>query len=131
VFSRKSDDLTAPGRGVRSTRGRRALRIPPLFVLEEEWLKPLEMTQTALADKIGVHIQVVNGIIQGRRAVTAKTALLMGRSGPTRRRPCALCSAPLALAEDLLHPTHVAARFRATVWRTSRQTDRRKLIEKP
>ncbi len=58
-------------------------RLPPPTrpgeVLEEEWLKPLEMTQTALADKMGVHVQVVNGIIQGRRAVTAKTALLLAR----------------------------------------------------
>jgi addiction module HigA family antidote len=49
----------------------------PGEVLEEEWLKPKAMSQTALAEKMGVHVQVVNGIVQGRRAVTAKTALLL------------------------------------------------------
>jgi len=59
-------------------------RLPPPTspgeVLEEEWLKPLGMKQTALAAKMGLHVQVVNGIIQGRRAVTAKTALLLARA---------------------------------------------------
>jgi addiction module HigA family antidote len=38
------------------------------------------MTQTALAEQMGVHVQVVNGIVQGRRAVTAKTALLLANA---------------------------------------------------
>jgi len=49
-------------------------------VLEEEWLKAKGMTQTALTGKMGLHVQVVNGIVQGRRAVTAKTALLLARA---------------------------------------------------
>ncbi len=49
-------------------------------MLEEEWLKPKGMTQTALAEKMGLHVQVVNGIVQGRRAVTAKTALLLAKA---------------------------------------------------
>jgi len=52
---------------------------PPGEVLEEEWLKAKGMSQTALAQKMGVHVQVVNGMVQGRRAVTAKTALLLAR----------------------------------------------------
>jgi antitoxin HigA-1 len=52
---------------------------PPGEVLEE-WLKPKGMTQTALAERMGLHVQVVNGIVQGRRAVTAKTALLLARA---------------------------------------------------
>src|SRR5579863_7784060 len=59
-------------------------RLPPPTlpgeVLEEEWLKPKGMTQTALAEKMGLHVQVVNGIVQGRRAVTAKTALLLAKA---------------------------------------------------
>jgi antitoxin HigA-1 len=62
-------------------------RVPPPTrpgeVLEEEWLKPLGMSQTALAEKMGVHVQVVNGIVQGRRAVTPKTALLLARTFDT------------------------------------------------
>jgi antitoxin HigA-1 len=56
-------------------------RLPPPprpgEVLLEEWLKPKGVSQTALAEKMGLHVQVVNGIVQGRRAVTAKTALLL------------------------------------------------------
>jgi addiction module HigA family antidote len=59
-------------------------RLPPPTrpgeVLEEEWLKPKGMSQTALAAKMGLHVQVVNGIVQGRRAVTAKTALLLAHA---------------------------------------------------
>jgi addiction module HigA family antidote len=59
-------------------------RLPPPTlpgeVLEEDWLKPRGMSQTALAEKMGLHVQVVNGIVQGRRAVTAKTALLLGKA---------------------------------------------------
>ncbi len=35
---------------------------------------------TALAERMGLHVQVVNGIVQGRRAVTAKTALLLAKA---------------------------------------------------
>lgn len=51
----------------------------PGEILLEEWLKPLKLTQLALAKKMGVDIQLVNGIINGRRSVTAKTALLLAK----------------------------------------------------
>ena len=53
---------------------------PPGEVLEEEWLKPKGMSQTALAEKMGLQVQVVNGVVQGRRAVTARTALLLAKA---------------------------------------------------
>jgi antitoxin HigA-1 len=59
-------------------------RLPPPSspgeVLNEEWLKPMGMSQSALARKIGVDVQVVNGIVQGRRAVTARTAMLLAHA---------------------------------------------------
>ena len=59
-------------------------RLPPPTlpgeILVEERLKPRGMSQTALAEKMGLHVQVVNGIVQGRRAVTAKTALLLANA---------------------------------------------------
>lgn len=51
----------------------------PGEILLEEWLKPMNLTQLALAKKMGVDIQLVNGIVNGRRSVTAKTALLLAK----------------------------------------------------
>jgi len=51
----------------------------PGEILLEEWLKPMKLTQLALATKMGVDIQLVNGIVNGRRSVTAKTALLLAK----------------------------------------------------
>jgi addiction module HigA family antidote len=53
---------------------------PPGEILLEEWLKPAKLTQLALAKKMGVDLQLINGIINGRRSVTAKTALLLARA---------------------------------------------------
>ncbi|MGH7272559.1 MAG: HigA family addiction module antitoxin [Polyangiaceae bacterium] len=53
---------------------------PPGEILLEEWLKPLKLTQLAFAKRMGVDIQLVNGIINGRRSVTAKTALLLAKA---------------------------------------------------
>jgi addiction module HigA family antidote len=53
---------------------------PPGEILREEWLKPAKLTQLALAKKMGVDLQLINGIINGRRSVTAKTALLLARA---------------------------------------------------
>jgi len=52
---------------------------PPGEILLEEWLKPLKLTQLGLAKSMGVDVQLVNGIINGRRSVTAKTALLLAK----------------------------------------------------
>ncbi len=52
----------------------------PGEMLLEEYLKPAGITQVALAAKMGVPIQRVNGIISGRRAVTAETAILLSRA---------------------------------------------------
>ena len=53
---------------------------PPGAMLLEEWLTPAGMSQSALAEKMGVHVQVVNGIVNNRRAVTALTALKLARA---------------------------------------------------
>jgi addiction module HigA family antidote len=50
---------------------------PPGEILLEEFLKPMEMTQTALAGRMNVPLQRVNTLINGKRAVTADTALLL------------------------------------------------------
>jgi addiction module HigA family antidote len=51
----------------------------PGEILLEDWLKPANLTQLVLAKKMGVDIQLVNGIVNGRRSVTARTALLLAK----------------------------------------------------
>ena len=53
--------------------------VPPGEVLAEE-LAERDMTQTALAQAIGRPLQVINGIIAGRKAVTAETALQLEKA---------------------------------------------------
>jgi len=48
-------------------------------MLVEEFLKPLALTQGALAEAMGVPRKLVNEICNGRRAVTADTALMLAR----------------------------------------------------
>ena len=51
----------------------------PGEILLEEFLKPLEMSQVQLAEKMGVPIQRVNTLINGKRNMTAETAILLSR----------------------------------------------------
>ncbi|MBA3518726.1 MAG: HigA family addiction module antidote protein [Rhizobiales bacterium] len=48
-------------------------------ILLEEFLKPLGMSQSALARAIGVPPRRINEIVLGKRAVTADTDLRLGR----------------------------------------------------
>jgi addiction module HigA family antidote len=61
-------------------------RIPthPGEVLSEEFLKPLGVTQVALAKHLGVPVQRINELVRGKRGVTPETAwLLAGAFGTT------------------------------------------------
>ncbi len=51
----------------------------PGKILLEEFLLPKEMTQVELAKKMGVPIQRVNTLVNGKRDMTAETAILLGR----------------------------------------------------
>lgn len=51
----------------------------PGDILLEEFLKPLEMSQTALANAIGVPPRRINEIVLGKRSVTADTDLRLTR----------------------------------------------------
>jgi addiction module HigA family antidote len=48
-------------------------------MLEEEFMKPLRLTQTALAAAMGVERRLVNELCNGRRTVTVDTALMLAR----------------------------------------------------
>jgi addiction module HigA family antidote len=57
-------------------------RMKPLHpgeILLEEFLKPLELSQNRLARRIGVPPRRINEIVLGKRAVTADTAVRLGR----------------------------------------------------
>ena len=53
--------------------------IHPGAMLLEEFLEPLRITQTELADRIEVPFQRVNSLVNGRRALTPDTALRLSR----------------------------------------------------
>ena len=48
-------------------------------ILSEEFLKPMRLSQTALARAVGVPPRRINEIILGKRAVTADTDLRLTR----------------------------------------------------
>jgi antitoxin HigA-1 len=51
----------------------------PGEILLEEFLKPSSMTQMQLATKMGVPIQRINTLINGKRGMTPQTAILLSR----------------------------------------------------
>jgi len=54
--------------------------IHPGEVLLEEFLKPMELSQNALARALGVSPRRINEIVLGKRSITADTALLFARA---------------------------------------------------
>jgi antitoxin HigA-1 len=52
---------------------------PPGDILLEDFLKPMALSQTALARAIGVPPRRVNEIVLGKRAITADTDLRLAR----------------------------------------------------
>ena len=49
----------------------------PGEILLEEFLKPAGMSQVELARKMGIPIQRINTLINGKRDMTAETAILL------------------------------------------------------
>ena len=54
--------------------------IHPGEVLLEEFLLPMDISQNALARAIGVPPRRINEIVLGKRAITADTALRLGKT---------------------------------------------------
>ena len=61
------------------TEGKRLAPVHPGDVLKHEYLEPLDMSVYALAQSLAVPRSRMNEIVQGHRAVTAETALRLGR----------------------------------------------------
>ena len=62
-------------------------RIPehPGEILLEEFLVPLKMSQSALALHLGIPVQRINELVNGRRGITPHTAWVLGvafKTGP-------------------------------------------------
>ena len=53
--------------------------ITPGEILNEEFLQPMGITQYRLSKDIGVPPRRINEIVKGQRAITADTALRLGR----------------------------------------------------
>ena len=58
------------------------IRIPthPGEILLEEFLKPLELTQVALAKHLSIPTQRINEIVRGKRGITPETAWLLAQA---------------------------------------------------
>ena len=59
-----------------------ATKLPPIHpgeILNEEFLRPMNITQYRLAKTIGVDARRIHSIVHGERAITAETALLLAR----------------------------------------------------
>lgn len=55
---------------------------PPIYpgeILLEDFLKPMALSQYAVAKAIGVSSRRINEVAQGKRGITADTALRLGR----------------------------------------------------
>lgn len=54
-------------------------RVPthPGVILLEEFLTPMELTQTKLAEHLGIPVQRINELINGKRGITTETAWLL------------------------------------------------------
>ncbi len=51
----------------------------PGEILLKEFLEPLNLSQVELAKSLGVPVQRINTLINGKRGVTAETALLLAQ----------------------------------------------------
>ena len=52
----------------------------PGEILSEEFLGPMKLSQVELAKRMGVPIQRVNTLVNGKRDVTAETAILLSEA---------------------------------------------------
>ncbi|MCI0591254.1 MAG: HigA family addiction module antitoxin [Gammaproteobacteria bacterium] len=60
----------------------RQKRMPPIHpgeILLEEFLKPMNISQYRLAKDINVPARRINEVVQGKRGITANTALRLGQ----------------------------------------------------
>jgi addiction module HigA family antidote len=52
--------------------------VHPGFILKEDFMEPLGISQNRLSIAIGVDVRRINSIVHGNRAITTDTALRLG-----------------------------------------------------
>ncbi len=80
----------------------------PGEVLLEEFLRPMKLSQVELARRMGVPIQRVNTLINGKRDMTAETAILLARELKTTSEFWMNLQVALDLYEAGKHLEHAA-----------------------
>jgi addiction module HigA family antidote len=58
----------------------------PGEILDEEFLKPMGLSKSALADRMKVPRMRISEIVHGKRAITAETAILLAETLGTSAR---------------------------------------------
>jgi len=82
----------------------------PGEILLEEFLEPMELTQLELARRMGVPVQRVNTLINGKRDMTAETAILLSRTLKTTPEFWMNLQDACDLYDARAHLTHVGTR---------------------
>jgi len=82
----------------------------PGEILLHEFLEPMKLTQMELADRMGVPVQRVNTLVNGRRDVTAETAILLSRTLKTTPEFWMNLQAACDLYAAREHLVHIASR---------------------
>jgi addiction module HigA family antidote len=92
-------------------------RIPthPGVILQEEFLKPLGITQVAFAAHLGVPVQRINELIRGKRGVTSETAWLLAQALKTTPEFWLNLQTAFDLAKN--RPERVVKPLRSGMWR--------------
>jgi addiction module HigA family antidote len=80
----------------------------PGEILNSEFLEPMGLSQVELAKRMGVPVQRVNTLINGKRDMTAETAILLGRVLKTTPEFWMNLQDTLDLYEAQLHLARVA-----------------------
>ena len=60
--------------------------VTPGKILDEEFLKPMGLSQSAVANQMGVPRMRISEIVRGKRAITAETAILLAETLGTSAR---------------------------------------------
>ncbi len=60
--------------------------VTPGEILDEEFLKPMGLSQSAVANQMGVPRMRISEIVRGKRAITAETAILLAEALGTSAR---------------------------------------------